>query len=152
MSGDLTAQRGLVTLYRGFATQDPSQRPALAEALQELAGTAQGTGQLAEALAAIREAKQIYLDRIREGHFEQIQLAGCLNHEANWLAGAGDAQADKVFAEEGALYTSLAKTFPADRLQGLVTVLQPINRGCRQASSADNHRSRPGAKVRSRAC
>lgn len=141
MSGDLTAQRELVRLYRGFAAQDRSQLPVLAQALQELAGTAQATGQLTEALTAIREAKQIYLDRIAAGQFDQIQLAGCLNQEANWLAEAGGARADEVFAEEGALYMSLARTFPVDRLQGLVSVLQPLfdlNKSVGRYRSAEN--------------
>ena len=146
MSGDLAAQRELVTLYRGFATADPSQRPALAQALQELAGTAQASGQLPEALAAIREAKQIYRDRIRQGQFEQLLLAGCLNQEANWLAEAHDAQADAVFAEEGSLYLSLVSMFPPERLQNLVEILQHI---FELNKSADRYRSAENA---ARAC
>jgi hypothetical protein len=125
-SDDLASRREVVKLYRGFAAQDPSQRSELAAALQDLAGEAQGNGLLAEALASIREAKQIYQDLIREGHADQIQLAGCLNHEANWLAEAADPQAERVFADEGAVYMSLARNVAADQLLGLVSVLQPI--------------------------
>jgi hypothetical protein len=146
MSNDLAPRRDLVKLYRGFAAQDPAQRPELAAALQDLADAAQGAGLLDEALTCIREARQIYQDRVREGYADDIHLANCLNREANWLADAGDAQAESVFADEGAVYLSLAKTFPADRLLSLVSVLQPI---LDQNMSAGRYRSAENA---ARAC
>lgn len=139
---DLTAQRELVQTYRGFAAQDSAQLPELAAALQELADYAQAAGQLAEALNSVREARQIYQDRVAAGHQgDRLKLAACLNQEANWLAAAGDPAGESVFAAEGALYLSLLELVPPGQLFSLVPVLQGLldaNMAVERFRSAEN--------------
>lgn len=134
MGAELAAKTEMVRQLRQLAGADPKLRVRLAQALADVAADLADAGRTGDALAYIREAKQIFVDRVRDGHFDQIGLALCLNHEANWLAASNDVQADRIFAEEAALYMSLVNAAPdlfravapEDRLRALVQILQGL--------------------------
>lgn len=141
MGAELPARTAMVNQMRQLASADPEFRGELAHALIGLAGDLQGVGRTRNALACIREAKQIYADRIRSGHSEQVMLGLCLNHEANWLEASNNTLADRIFAEEAAFYMSLVEITPDDRLGALVEPLQGMvdtNLNARRFRSAES--------------
>lgn len=141
MTAELVAQKNIVNQLRSLAKTNASYQLQLADALIDLAGDLQGVGQVAEGVAAIREARHIYEKDAPAGGGNAIKLALCLNHEANWLADAGDLEAEQAFAAEGAVLMSLAKTLPVEQLGGLVAILQGIldvNMDAKRFRSAEN--------------
>jgi hypothetical protein len=128
MAGGLARKQAAVDKLRRLASTDPDQEPEFAVALVELADQLKADGHGPEAVARIREARQIFQDRVREWHPDETLLAVCLSREATWLAEAGDADAERLFTEEATIYLNLARAVPdaavMDRLQLLQGLLQ----------------------------
>jgi tetratricopeptide (TPR) repeat protein len=98
---------------RRLTTIDPDQEPKFAAALVELADDLKRAGRTQEALASVREAKHIYQDRVREWHPDELMVATAMSREATWLVEAGDSGAERLFADEAAIYQKVAREAPA---------------------------------------
>lgn len=122
----LAASKAGIDRLRRLAQADPAREPEFAEALVQHAKQLEAAGRSPESLVYIREAKQIYRDRIREWNRDEVQLAGCLGLEATWLAASRDPGAEELFTEEAAVYTELARTVPTTQLLQWAAIYQTV--------------------------
>jgi hypothetical protein len=142
MRGRLARKIEAVDKLRRATSTDPGLEPEFAAALVRLADDLKTAGRAREALACIGEARQVYQDRVREWHHEEVLVAVCLSREATWLAEAGDAGAERLFAEEAAIYLDLARAAPASEVINWLQVLQGV---VQENLSAKRYRSAEGA-------
>jgi hypothetical protein len=146
VASDLARKMAAIDKLRRLTSKNPDKEPELAITLIELADGLKAAGRAPEAVARIREGKQIYQARVREWHHEEILVAACLSREATWLAEAGDAAAESLFAEEATIYLDLARSAQADKVMDRLRVLQDATQ---ENLSAKRYRSAEGA---ARAC
>jgi len=146
VASDLAKKMTAVDKLRRLTSKNPDKEPELGIALVDLADGFKAAGRAPEAVARIREAKQIYQARVREWHHEEILVAACLSREATWLAEAGDATAERLFAEEASIYLELARSAQYDKVIDRLRLLQDATQG---NLSAKRYRSAEGA---ARAC
>lgn len=147
MTDRLTRRIAAVGKLRQRARANPDLEPEFAQALVQLADDLDAAGRRTEALDCLHDAEQLYRNRIREWRAEELLLAGCLGREARWRADADPVTAEQLYAEEDALYLTVAKLAPAeqtaDHLQTLYAVAE------QSFFSAKHYRSAEGA---ARAC